>query len=143
MSPTTPPPAGEAGQVTAFVTVLAAALLLLVGLVFDGGLLLAAKRQAINEAEAAARAGAQAVATGTYRATGIVRLDPARARAAASHYLVATGHRGTVGVAGDRVTVTVQITQPTRLLTLAGIGRVTVTGRGAARPTRGVDGAGP
>jgi Flp pilus assembly protein TadG len=142
---THPPTRGaERGQVTAFVAVLVAALLLLTGLTLDGGLALAAKRQAINEAEQAARAGAQAVDTGTYRSTGRLVLDPARARAAARAYLAAAGHPGTVQVtAGGRVAVTVTITQPTQLLRLAGVTRLTVTGRGAARPARGVEAATP
>jgi len=48
-----------------------------------------------------------------------------------------------VRVAGDRVAVTVQITQPMQLLGLAGIGSMTVTGRGVARAARGVEGATP
>ena len=140
---TTSPSPREEGQVTAFVVVMVAALLLCVGLVLDGGLLLAAKRRASNEAEQAARAGAQAVATDAYRASGVLRLDPARARFAARAYLAAAGHHGTVRVAGDRVAVTVEVTQPMQLLGLAGIGSMTVTGRGAARAARGVEGAVP
>ena len=52
---------------TAFVVTLAAALILLAGLVLDGGLVLAAKRRAINEAEAAARAGAQQIGRASCR----------------------------------------------------------------------------
>jgi hypothetical protein len=140
---TTGPRPREEGQVTAFVVVMVAALLLCVGLVLDGGLLLAAKRRASNEAEQAARAGAQAVDTGAYRAGGVLRLDPDRARSAARAYLAAAGHHGTVRVAGDRVVVTVEVTQPMQLLGLAGIGRMTVTGRGAARAAQGVEGAVP
>ncbi len=133
----------EQGQVTAFVVTFVAALILMAGLVLDGGLILAAKRRAINEAEAAARAGAQQVATSTYRSSGRFVLDPARARAAAVAYLAATGDRGTVRVSGDQVVVTVQITQPMQILGVAGIGSQTVTGRGVARAERGVQRAQP
>ena len=133
----------ERGQVTAFVVVFVAALILMAGLVLDGGLVLAAKRRAINEAEAAARAGAQQVATGAYRSSGRFALDPARARAAALAYLAATGDPGTVSVAGDRVAVTVQVTQPMQILGVAGIGSQTVTGHGSARAERGVQRAEP
>jgi hypothetical protein len=78
----------ERGQVMAFVVVIVMALLLFVALVFDGGLILAAKRRAINQAEAAARAGAQAIATNTYRTTGRLTLDPVQARAAARAMVV-------------------------------------------------------
>ena len=69
----------EDGMVTAFVVVFTLALLLMAGLVLDGGLTLAAKVQAIEEAQAAARAGAQAIDIPTYRATGQITLDPAQA----------------------------------------------------------------
>src|SRR6266508_782836 len=101
--PTILPPAparGARGQVTAFVVIIVLALWLFAGLVIDGGLTLAAKRRAINEAEAAARAGAQAIAIGTFRTSGQVMLDPVGARVAARAYLAATGHPGTVHVTG-------------------------------------------
>ncbi len=135
-------PGGEEGMVTAFVVVMTFALLLFAGLVLDGGLTLAARVQAIDEAQAAARAGAQAVDLTTYRTTGTEVLDPAAATAAADSYLTATGHTGTVTVAGDRVTVTVRITQPTQILTIAGIRSLTVSGTGSAVAERGVVGAG-
>ena len=129
----------ERGQVTAFVVTMTAALLLMAGLVFDGGETLAAQRRAINEAEAAARAGAQAVDLPTYRAGGPFQLDTARASADAFAYLGATGHPGEVTVTADRVTVAVRITVPMRILGLAGLGSRTVTGRGTARAERGVE----
>ena len=136
-------PYHQRGQVTAFVVTFVAALILMAGLVLDGGLVLAAKRRAANEAEAAARAGAQQVNIDSYRSSGRFVLDPARARAAAIAYLAATGDHGTVSVSGDRVTVTVQITQPMQILGVAGIGSQTVTGRGTARAERGVPQAQP
>jgi Flp pilus assembly protein TadG len=133
----------EHGQVTAFVVTIFLALLLLAGLVIDGGLALAAKRRAINEAEAAARAGAQAIAIPTFRTSGNITLDPASARTAAHAYLAAAGHSGTVRVVGERVTVTVQITQQLQILGLAGLGHLTVTGQGTAVPEHGVEQAEP
>jgi hypothetical protein len=122
----------EDGTVTAFVVVFSVALILMAGLVLDGGLTLAAKVQAINEAQAAARAGAQAINISTYRATGQIVLDPGQATADADSYLSAAGHRGTVAVNGDQVTVTVSITQPMQILNIAGINHLTVTGTGTA-----------
>jgi hypothetical protein len=133
---------GEAGMVTAFVVIFTSALILLAGLVFDGGLTLAAKVQAIDEAQAAARAGAQALDLTSYRATGQVVLDPAAATADAEAYLAATSHIGTVTVSGDQVTVTVRISQPTQILGIAGIGSLTVSGTGTARAEQGVQGPG-
>ncbi len=87
--------AGEGGQVTAFVTVCTVALVFVVGLVLDGGLVLAAKRQAGNVAESAARAGAQAVSVDRLRSQGVSELDADQAVARPRSYLaqVATGAR--------------------------------------------------
>ena len=63
-------------MVTAFVVIFTFALLLLAGLVIDGGLTLAARVQAIDEAQAAARAGAQAIDLPLFRSTGQIVLDP-------------------------------------------------------------------
>lgn len=122
----------ESGMVTAFVVIFTAALLLMAGLVLDGGLALAAKVQAIDDAQAAARAGAQAIDIPTYRATGQITLDPAQATVAAERYLTSAGHTGTVAVTGEQVTVTVTISQPTQILSLAGIGHLTEAGTGTA-----------
>ena len=132
----------EAGTVTAFVVIFSFALLLLAGLVIDGGLTLAARIQAIDEAQAAARAGAQAVDIALFRSTGEVVLDAAQAKGDAQLYLAATGHSGTVQVNGNQVDVTVSITQPMQILGIGGIGSLTVTGRGSATAEHGVSGPG-
>jgi Flp pilus assembly protein TadG len=129
----------ERGQVTAFVVVFVMALLLFAGLVLDGGLVLAAKRRAVNEAEAAARAGAQALDLAAYRATGAVVLDPGQARRSARQYLEATGHEGEVSVGSDEVAVTVRFSQPMQILGIGGLGSVGVVGTGRARAAHGVD----
>jgi hypothetical protein len=128
--------------VTAFVVIFTFALFLLAGLVIDGGLTLAARIQAIDEAQAAARAGAQAVDVPLFRSTGEVVLDSAQAKGDAQSYLAATGHTGTVQVNGDHVAVTVSITQPMQILGIGGIGSLTVTGRGSATAEHGVSGPG-
>jgi hypothetical protein len=127
----------ESGMVTAFVVIFTLALLLMAGLVLDGGLALAAKVQAIDDAQAAARAGAQAIDIPTYRASGQITLDPTQAAAEAERYLAAAGHTGTVSVNGEQVTVTVTITQPTQILDLAGIDHLTETGTGTATAEQG------
>lgn len=133
---------GEEGMVTAFVVVFMLALLLLAGLVIDGGLTLAARVDAADEAQAAARAGAQAINVPVFRATGQVTLDPGRARAAADAYLAETGHSGTVTVSGDSVAVVVGISQPMQILTLAGIKSLHVTGHATATIEHSVEGPG-
>lgn len=133
---------GEDGQVTAFVVIFLAALFAFAGLVLDGGLTLAARLHAIDEAQAAARAGAQALDTSAYRATATVVLDPAAALTAADGYLRAAGATGQVTVAGDQVRVTVHATQRMQLLDLVGIDQLQVTGTGTAALERAM-GAGP
>jgi hypothetical protein len=116
----------DAGQVTAFVVAIFSALILVAGLVLDGGLILSARLRALNEAQEAARAGAQAIDLATYRATGTITIDPSHAVAAARAYLASIGTNGDVQVNGDQVTVTVRRTQTTQILAIAGIGRVSV-----------------
>lgn len=130
----------DEGGITAFVVVIVSALLLLAGLVLDGGLALAAKSRAIGEAQEAARAGAQEIDLVAYRTDGTLRLEPHQANAAARAYLATTGHAGTVSVVGDTVHVTVTVNQPTLLLGLVAIDSITVTGTGQAQPHRGISG---
>ena len=128
----------ERGTVTAFVACFTIALLLVAGLVIDGGFTLAARRDAFNDANAAARAGAQALDEDALRSTGEVRLVPSRARARALEYLAAVGIEGTVDVVGDTVTVHVTTTRQATLLGIAGIGPFTIHADGTARAVRGV-----
>lgn len=118
-----------------FVLVMPALMIGLVGLVFDGGSVITARRQALNEAEQAARAGAQGVAVEEVRDGGPQELDPARAEAAARAYLDALGRDGDIEVDGDRVRVTVRIQRSRQILPL---GPVTVSATAEARNVRGV-----
>lgn len=133
----------ERGGVTVFTVVFTTTLLVFAGLVIDGGHLLAARRLAINEAEAAARAGAQAIRTDMLRADGPVTVDPEGARRRALQYLAGTGHDGTVEAVGDTVRVEVTFTKPLSILGLAGIGQVTVRGTGEAQGVAGLVEEGP
>jgi Flp pilus assembly protein TadG len=124
----------EEGQVVAFVAVLLLALLVMLGLVTDGGRALAAQVQATNQAQEAARAGAQAIDLTAYRRDGTIRLDPDRARSLARGYLAATGDiLAGVVVSEDQITVTVTRTETTRLLTLAGLTSIHATATATAR----------
>lgn len=128
----------DCGQVTAFVVVFTMALVFVAGLVVDGGVLLTTKRQAMNIAEQAARAGAQGLSIDQLRSTGVQALDPQSAADTAHRYLAAAGYRGDVAVAGNRVTVSVAIRRRPLILGLGGLGAVTVTGHAVARNARGV-----
>jgi Flp pilus assembly protein TadG len=122
------------GQVTAFVLVLTLGVLVLAGLTLDSGLALAAKVRANGQAEAAARAGAQAIDLTAYRDNGTLRLLPAQAIADAQAHLHTEGGTGTATVTDNTVTVTVTATQPTQLLGLIGINALVVHGHGSAHP---------
>lgn len=135
--------AGERGQVSAFVALLVVPLLGVAGLVADGGGTLAAHDQAVSVAFEAARAGAQAIDVGALRSSGQVVLDPGGARAEAAAYLAAVGEVGSVSVAGDTVTVTVRVRHRMAVLSVLGLGPVTVEGTASATATQGVGGAGP
>lgn len=130
----------EEGSVTVFVVGLTLALLMVAGLVYDGGRILAARRQAHDLADNAARAAAQAVDLDALRSGAPVALEPLDAQVAAEDYLVASGHTGEVTVTADTVEVTVTITTPMVLLQLAGIAERTVTASGEARLVRGITG---
>lgn len=132
----------ERGQVTAMVAVLAVALLALGALVFDGGQILTARREANNLARQAARAGAQQLDVAQAR-TGTFTLDAAAAETAARQYLADEGITPTsVRVTGDRVEVTITLTQPTPLLSILGISEREVSATASARAARGVTGDG-
>ena len=63
----TPRTRDERGVAAAFVVLFTVALLTVAGLVIDGGYALAAKREAMNQAEQAARAGADAISAASLR----------------------------------------------------------------------------
>lgn len=131
---------GDDGQVTAFVVVMATALIMMIGLVLDGGLTLAARERALGEAQEAARAGAQAVNLAVYRQDGSLSLNPAQAGADARSYLAGIGAAGTVTATAGQVTVTVTAVQPMQILSAAGLGSVTVHATASAVPVRGING---
>lgn len=121
-----------------FVVGIVGSLFLLAGIVVDGGLALGARVRALNEAQEAARSGAQQLDLAAYRRDAEVRLDPARARAAALSYVAATPDTATVEVAGETVTVVVRAVQPTQILGMAGVGAIHVSGQATAAAHRGV-----
>jgi len=129
----------EAGQVTAFVTIVTMALVLATGLVVDGGRLIEAKRRVTNRAEQAARAGAQSLSEEALRSSGNQVIDRDEASAAVQDYLGRVGSEGrVVSVSGDSVTVEVTDSASLFILGVAGLADQTVTGRGTARNVRGV-----
>jgi hypothetical protein len=133
---------GDEGTVTAFVVCFTVALIAVAGLVVDGGSILAARQHAFEDADAAARAGAQAIDEGALRDGQPITLDPTRAQQLAQEQLAASGERGTVTVSGDDVTVVITRTQPLSILGFIGVSSVTIHASGTAHAVRGVNQAG-
>lgn len=103
------------------------------GLIFDGGRALAARRDAINDAEAAARAGAAEI--------GFSGLDTDAATQAARDHLAASGvdpgDIESIDVADNTVTVTVTARRDAVFTTLLGNDTIVVAGVGEATATFG------
>lgn len=106
----------ETGSISAFVAVVAFALVMVAGMAYDGGQVISAHNAARNDAEQAARAGAQQIDLTHLRKTNEPRLDTAKAESAALDYLAQSGATGTVAVADASVTVTVTRVQALRIL---------------------------
>jgi Flp pilus assembly protein TadG len=122
-------------MVTAFVTIFVVALLFVIGLVLDGGYLLAAQREAANVAAQAARAGAQELDVSAFRADSSKDvIDVPRAEAAAQAFLAQVGREGTARATADEVTVTVTIRRKMLILPLA---EQEVHGTGSAHGVQG------
>jgi Flp pilus assembly protein TadG len=128
----------ERGTVTVFVVAMTTALLLVAGLVFDGGRMIAAQRDADAVAGAAARAGVQGVDEAGLRQTDGAPVNASDAQVRVQRYLATTTYTGAAVVVGDTVTVDVHRTQPLQILSLAGLHSSSITGTGSARAVRAV-----
>jgi Flp pilus assembly protein TadG len=123
------------GTVTVIAALAGLALLLMVGLVVDGGGRLRAVGRADRIAGEAARAAVEAA--DTRQAT--LALDRHAAVLAAQAYLRTAGVSGTVAVTGPRtVRVTVAVSGSDLILGVAGAGPYTVTGTAEATLSVGV-----
>lgn len=118
-------PQAERGAATVFVVLFTLALLAVAGLVIDGGYALGAKREAMNTAEQAARAGADALDQGALR-DGQTMVNVGQAVDAAQNYLNLLGAHGRVDVDGGEVTVTVTARQDTTLLSAVGVDSIPI-----------------
>ncbi len=130
----------DSGRVSAFVVVVSVALIAFAGLVLDAGLALSAKVQALDAAQAAARAGAQQLNLTAYRTSNVAELDPPQAEAAARGWLQAANLQGTVTATTTTVTVTVHRTHQTQLLQLIGVRSLEVSATATATAIQGVTG---
>jgi hypothetical protein len=69
----------ERGSLSLFAVIFTLVVLMLAGLVYDGGLAIAARQRAADVAESAARAGANAVDVEAFRARQVLVVDQAEA----------------------------------------------------------------
>jgi Flp pilus assembly protein TadG len=128
----------QSGQVTLFLAGCSLGLVLLAGLSVDGGRILGAREQAWDEAQEAARAGADALSVADLRGQGETVVDVAAAQQAVANYMATTGDTAVVTVsAQDMVTVTVTSVVQPYLLSIIGINTVPVTGTATAEPQEG------
>lgn len=135
---------GDEGQVLVMVALTMVGVVSVVGLVSDGGLVFAQRRDLQNVADAAAAAGAMQIDEAVYRSTGEVVLDEKLARDAAALYLDAEGDLDyVVSVLSDRVEVSVSRQATTGFLRVIGIEGVEVSAAASAEPRYGVESAGP
>ncbi|GLY17707.1 pilus assembly protein TadG-related protein [Kineosporia rhizophila] len=135
----------DSGQATVFVVAFAVVLLVLAGLVVDGGLAINARQRVTDDVEQAARAGAREIQVDTLRESGTVLIDPEAARAAAGEFLAARDYPAsgvTISADTEQVAVRATIEQKTALLSLIFFNSFTVTAQGQARPAVGITGEG-
>lgn len=131
----------ERGSTTLFFVVIGMAMFLVVGLVVDGGGKIRALQKAESVAEGAARAGGQAIQTGTAVQGDGTILDAAAARQAAQQYLSAAGVDGSVQIVnGTRLVVRTTTHYKPVFLGMAGVGSMTTEGEAEVRLVRGLNG---
>jgi Flp pilus assembly protein TadG len=125
----------DAGSVALYLALYMLALMVLAGLVIDGGAAIAARARAADLAEQAARAGADALVPASLRglSPAEMRIDPAGAQAAADRVLGLGGATGVVSVAGLDVSVTAHV--PRRAAVLSAVGIDDLTGTATATAT--------
>lgn len=139
------------GFATLFVTIVAGALMLVIGLVVDGGAVVSARAEALDEATSAGRAAAQMIDADALLRYDAVVLNPEAAKKAAQDYIASTGDKATVHVeqatpgasgtgavmTGPSVTVAVTRTVKTQFLFLVGLDAISQTVTTTVRPETG------
>lgn len=135
----------DTGSVTVFMAITVVGLLVLIGLVVDGGVKIRAAQRADAVAAEAARAAGQAVALPGVVGHQDVAVDRQGAVGAAYAHLAAAGETGNVAIGPDGTTIEVTVTtsSPTAFLALIGITDLTVTGQGEATLVHRISGERP
>lgn len=132
----------ERGSATVFVIGMAIVLFVCAGLVVDGGLAINARMRVADDAEQAARVGADSVDLDELRAGGEVRIDTTLAANRAAEYLARRGYgvgQYSVAVHDDGVRVSVSDTTNTAILGLVGVRKYDVRAGATAVPETGPD----
>jgi Flp pilus assembly protein TadG len=135
---------GDRGTVAMFTTIFAVFVLMLAGLLVDGGLTIHARQRGADIAEQAARAAADEIDLDELRSTGRARIMASDAPCRRARLLVAKYPEVTepakCAVSADRQTayVTVRITVHPQLLGAFGFPDMTMTSSASAHPQEGV-----
>jgi hypothetical protein len=121
----------DCGSITAFVVMLTMTFVACAGLAVDGGRLVAAKVQLADQAENAARAGAQEI---TALRTGDPKVDVDKAIMTADDFMARHQIRGQASATTSEVTVTTTRVVTMSLLKLFGVGSRLISAQHSARP---------
>jgi hypothetical protein len=134
----------DAGSVTLFLVISVVGLLVLIGLVVDGGSKIRGIQRADNLAAEAGRAAGQAINVPAAIAGDPATVDRNDAAAAAAAYLRANRVHGQLTVSPDGRSLDIEVTStsPTIFLGLIGITHLTVHGHATVTLVNGVTGAG-
>jgi Flp pilus assembly protein TadG len=122
----------ERGSVTLFAAITVAGLLVLVGLVVDGGGKVRAAQRASRVAAEAGRAAGQQIDVRAALEGSALRVDVPPAVEAARRYLRAAQVDGQVLVSSDRRRITVEVTTSERTVFLGLVGISELTAHGSA-----------
>jgi Flp pilus assembly protein TadG len=125
---------GDLGSMSLFLALSALAILMVMGLLVDGGGALNASNRATSLAQEAARAAGEQVDAAQAIQGNTITIDPDAARGAALDYLAAADVQGDVQITdgGQTLTVTVHDTYATHFASLLGVGTIHVDGTATA-----------
>lgn len=136
----------DSGQVAPLLAVCMLGLLAVAGLVIDGGVLFAARRDLQSVADGAARSGAMAIDGQALRDSGGNRiyLNPGEAEVAVTDYLDLVEFAGTVETTASAESVRVTLHKNHRmvLLSMVGVGSVETRASSTASPRSALAGPG-
>lgn len=139
------PEAADRGTISMFTAIFALFVIMLAGLLVDGGLAIHARERAADIAEQGARAAANDIDIDELRLTGEPRINEGTACEKAAELLAAYPEvqpSWSCVVSDDHQAAQVMITikvQPQLLGIVPGIGAFTMTSKATARPERGGD----